>query len=590
MILIDFVRISGFRGICSLELSLRPMTVLLGTNNAGKTSILKALQLAVGDYSRFLSDEDFFIGQNGQEATEIIVDVRIIPVDGSNSRATSFSEAWATEFGDKIKAEADGKQFVALRTRSKKNLIKGGFETIRYSLERWSGFDNWTIERNKETRLNYRLLCLPAIPIEAQRDIHHELRERSSFVGRLLSGVVYDAGEILALEELIREVNEQAVEKSSELRLLKQHLSALTKSFSGGGSAELNPLPKKVRDLSKNFSVSYGESEENTFSMEYHGMGTRSWASLLTVKAFIEIACRNHEEESEPFFPIITAEEPEAHLHPNAQRTLYRQLSDSPGQVIVSTHSPYLAGMTDIMNIRAITRAPTGCKVSQVAYKMTPDEVHMLSREIINKRADILFSRAIVLCEGVTEEQVLPSLFEIYSDFTMCEIGVSCISVGGKNYAPFIKLACSLGIPVFVVSDNDGNTRAEIEAQIINIKRDSLLELGEDLFGVSYLNQGNDFESEVFTSLGLKSEIIEALVKCETKGSTNINWVSAKHRELSALNDPEILCKMRELKASYSGFLGDVLISNVAGRTKEQRIPRAVLDAFDKIKEWLRYD
>lgn len=590
MILIDFVRISGFRGICSLELSLRPMTVLLGTNNAGKTSILKALQLAVGDYSRFLSDEDFFIGQNGQEATEIIVDVRIIPVDGSNSRATSFSEAWATEFGDKIKAEADGKQFLALRTRSKKNLIKGGFETIRYSLERWSGFDNWTIERNKETRLNYRLLCLPAIPIEAQRDIHHELRERSSFVGRLLSGVVYDAGEILALEELIREVNEQAVEKSSELRLLKQHLSALTKSFSGGGSAELNPLPKKVRDLSKNFSVNYGESEENTFSMEYHGMGTRSWASLLTVKAFIEIACRNHEEESEPFFPIITAEEPEAHLHPNAQRTLYRQLSDSPGQVIVSTHSPYLAGMTDIMNIRAIARAPSGCKVSQVAYKMTPDEVHMLSREIINKRADILFSRAIVLCEGVTEEQVLPSLFEIYSDFTMCEIGVSCISVGGKNYAPFIKLACSLGIPVFVVSDNDGNTRAEIEAQIINIKRDSLLELGDDLFGVSYLNQGNDFESEVFTSLGLKSEIIEALVKCETKGSTNINWVSAKHRELSALNDPEILCKMRELKASYSGFLGDVLISNVAGRTKEQRIPRAVLDAFDNIKEWLRYD
>lgn len=590
MILIDFVRISGFRGICSLELSLRPMTILLGTNNAGKTSILKALQLAVGDYSRFLSDEDFFIGQSGQEATEIIVDVRIIPVDDSNLRATSFSEAWATEFGDKIKAEADGKQFVALRTRSKKNLIKGGFETARYSLERWVGFDNWTTERNKETRLNYRLTCIPVIPIEAQRDIHHELRERSSFVGRLLSGVVYDADEILALEELIRDVNDLAVEKSSELRLLKQHLSALTKSFSGDGSAELNPLPKKVRDLSKNFSVSYGESEENTFSMEYHGMGTRSWASLLTVKAFIEIACRNHQEESEPFFPIITAEEPEAHLHPNAQRTLYRQLSDSPGQVIVSTHSPYLAGMTDIMNIRSIARSPNGCKVSQVAYKMTPDEVHMLSREIINKRADILFSKAIVLCEGVTEEQVLPSLFEIYSGFTMCEIGVSCISVGGKNYAPFIKLSCSLGIPVFIVSDNDGNTRAEIEAQITNIKRDSLLELGGDLFGISYLSQGNDFESEVFTSLGLRPEIIEALVKCETNGSTNVNWINAKQGELSALSDPEILIKMRELKASYSGFLGDVLICNSAGRTKEQRIPRAVIDAFDNIKEWLRYD
>jgi len=221
---------------------------------------------------------------------------------------------------------------------------------------------------------------------------------------------------------------------------------------------------------------------------------------------------------------------------------------------------------------------------------MTPDEVHMLSREIINKRADILFSRAIVLCEGVTEEQVIPALFEIYSGSSMCEIGVSCISVGGKNYAPFIKLACSLGIPVFVVSDNDGNTQVEIEAQISNIKRDSLLELGGDLFGVAYLSQGNDFEAEVFTSLGLRSEIIDALVKCETKGSVNVNWVSAKHRELSALSDADVLVKMGELKASYSGFLGDVLISNVAGRTKEQRIPRAVLAAFDNIKEWLRYD
>lgn len=590
MILIDLVRISGFRGISSLELSLRPMTVLLGTNNAGKTSILKALQLAVGDYSRYLGDEDFFIGQDGQKASEIIVDLRVIPVDDSKSRATAFSEAWATEFGDKIKAEADGKQFVALRTRSKQNLIKGGFDTTRHSLERWGVFENWTIERNKETRLNSRLLCLPVIPIEAQRDIHYELRERSSFVGRLLSGVVYDADEALALEELIREVNDQAIEKSAELRLLKQHLSALTKSFSGGGSAELNPLPKKIRDLSKNFSVSFGDSAENTFSMEYHGMGTRSWASLLTVKAFTEIACGKHEKEAEPFFPIITAEEPEAHLHPNAQRTLYRQLSSTPGQVIVSTHSPYLAGMTDIMNIRSVSRAPSGCKVSQVAYIMTPDEVHMLSREIINKRADILFSRAIVLCEGVTEEQVIPAFFEIYSGSSMCEIGISCISVGGKNYAPFIKLACSLGIPVFVVSDNDGNTQAEIESQINNVKKDSHLELDDDLFGVSYLGQGNDFEAEVFTSLGLRSEIIDSLVKCETKGSDNVNWVGAKHRELSVLSDAEVLVKMRELKASYSGYLGDVLIKNVTGRTMEQRIPCAVLVAFDKIKEWLRYD
>ena len=58
-ILIDTIRISGFRGIKNLEMSLSRITGLIGTNNSGKTSLLKALHLALGDYSRQLSEEDF---------------------------------------------------------------------------------------------------------------------------------------------------------------------------------------------------------------------------------------------------------------------------------------------------------------------------------------------------------------------------------------------------------------------------------------------------------------------------------------------------------------------------------------------------
>ena len=60
-ILVDQVRIAGFRGIANLEISLPRVAVLIGTNNSGKTSIIKALQLALGDYSRFLTEEDFHV-------------------------------------------------------------------------------------------------------------------------------------------------------------------------------------------------------------------------------------------------------------------------------------------------------------------------------------------------------------------------------------------------------------------------------------------------------------------------------------------------------------------------------------------------
>ncbi|MGR6833880.1 AAA family ATPase [Aliivibrio wodanis] len=44
-ILINSVRISGFRGISNLEVSLPKVAVLIGQNNAGKTSIIKACSL-----------------------------------------------------------------------------------------------------------------------------------------------------------------------------------------------------------------------------------------------------------------------------------------------------------------------------------------------------------------------------------------------------------------------------------------------------------------------------------------------------------------------------------------------------------------
>ena len=78
-ILIDIIRINGFRGLDNLELSLQDTTVLTGANNAGKTSVLKALQLVLGNRS-FLTTDDLNI-KSGTRAESIIVDIRIIPTD-----------------------------------------------------------------------------------------------------------------------------------------------------------------------------------------------------------------------------------------------------------------------------------------------------------------------------------------------------------------------------------------------------------------------------------------------------------------------------------------------------------------------------
>ena len=583
---IDVARICGFRGIANIEITLPKVTVLFGQNNAGKTSIIKALQLALGDYSRYLSDEDFYIGADERCQETITVDLRFIPLEGA-VRSNVFSEEWQQEFGDKIQAEADDRQFFAIRTTAKPDRVKGGYIVERFHLDTWpqrEGWENHQVKNNN--RLGKRLDSIPFISIDAQRDIHNELKEKSSFIGRVLSNIEYNDEDVAELERMVAEVNQNAIKKSPPLMHLKNHLDNLNQCFEGTGQTELTPFPKKIRDLSKRFSVHFGESDKSSFSMEYHGMGTRSWASMLTVKAFTELLTNKHKEEAEPFFPILAAEEPEAHLHPNAQRTLFKQLQDNPGQVIISTHSPYLVGMSDLKNLRGLSQKARASKTFQLLDGLDSEDINILHREIMRFRGELLFSRALILFEGVTEEQIIPEMFHAYFKKSSFSLGVTCISVGGKNYPPFIKMAISFGIPVIIISDNDGNTRTEIDSQIRKIRDKTSLALSDNEFHCSFLSDGNDLEAELIQELALRDEVIESLVKSETRGSDNVNYCQAKTKELSALSDDDLVEKMRSLKTSYAGFLADVIASNPKNKPIESLMPQAVICAFKKLQEW----
>ena len=587
-ILVNTIRIAGFRGLENIEISLPRVSVLIGTNNSGKTSVIKALQLALGDYSRYLTDEDFYIDSRDIRCDRILVDVRIIPIGEDGARQQAFDDDWAQEFGDKIRAESNGSQFMVMRTVGTPDTIKGGFVVEHYALDQWPDISVWQEEKtSKKQQIRRRFDALPFLSIDAQRDIHQELKDKSSFVGKVLSSIKYDEPDVQKLEEMIAQINQAAVEKSEPLKGLKKQLNTLNQSFVCTGQAELTPFPKKIRDLSKRFSVNYGETDNSSFSMEYHGMGTRSWASMLTVKAFIDIMDSKHEEEAIPFFPILTVEEPEAHLHPNAQRTLYQQLVDTNGQVIISTHSPYLAAMSSLQGLRGLIKNAHGIRATSLISSLSQEDINILQREIMRFRGEILFAKALILFEGVTEEQLVPAMFERYCGNSAFSIGVNCISVAGKNYPPFVKFACSFGIPVCIVSDNDGNTKNEIESQITKIKKTGLA-LDSNIFSLHFLGENNDIEAELVNTLNLRDEIVEALIATQTRGSMNEHYIRAKTKEIETMDNEELLDAMRASKASYAGYLSDVILRNPNNKETRELIPSALAAAFTQIEVWIK--
>lgn len=601
---IDVIRICGFRGISNIEIKMPRVMVLLGQNNAGKTSIIKALQLALGDYSRYLSDEDFHIAEDDKRQETITIDLRFISLDG-DVRANEFSEEWQQEFGDKIQAEADGKQFVAIRTTAKPDRVKGGYVIDRFHLDAWPDLDSWQEARvNKNNRIGRRLEAIPFVSIDAQRDIHNELKEKSSFIGRVLSSVEYDDADVAELERMVADINKEAIDKSEPLKQLKTHLDNLNQSFEGAGQAELSPFPKKIRDLSKRFSVHFGENDRNSFSMEYHGMGTRSWASMLTVKAFMELMEKNHEEEAEPFFPILAAEEPEAHLHPNAQRTLYKQLIDTSGQVIISTHSPYIAGLAELNEIRSLGSLGNVVEVFQLREFFDDDDLRKLKREVVHSRGELLFSKAIVLSEGETEEQALPEIFEAYTGKLPFAIGINFVGVSGSGakYRPFLILAKDLNIPVFIFSDGEEKTIRELKKNYEKVFGPT------DLLGAGNITilDGTDFEGYLLDQ-GFQNLIEDTIHEVAGEGAIDA-WIHKRNgtplKPAKSDKPPCETCNQPIFESGLRDYAGDegrkraileildsrkplyakAITGNLVKLNKED-FPRKIVELFRQIEE-----
>lgn len=103
--------------------------------------------------------------------------------------------------------------------------------------------------------------------------------------------------------------------------------------FEGDGQdlVSINAVPLKIWDLlSKSQVVLNNGTSSMDFPLEKHGQGTQSVTSILLFKAYINILLK--EINSNSAEAILTLEEPEAHLHPQAIRALQKSIEEMPCQ------------------------------------------------------------------------------------------------------------------------------------------------------------------------------------------------------------------------------------------------------------------
>lgn len=580
-ILVKTVRIAGFRGLENIEVALEQTTILTGMNNAGKTSFLKALQLALGS-RQFVSSDDFFI-QGNSASDKIIIDLLIVPINNDGKQCDDFSEGWEILFTtDRIQMDEAGNAFVPLRTIITFDAIKNSYKTQYFILQSWPEFKqegvNWFgIDNGKETSFHFDEI--PFFYMDAQRDILEDMKLRSSYLGKMLSKIKHSKRATKEIEDKIKLLNEEVVSSSDILSNIKTTLEELdTAMDTHSEGIEITPFAKKIRDLNKSLSIYYAD-QQDSFSMEYHGMGTRSWSSLLTLKSFISLLSFNAQKNKSVFFPILSIEEPEAHLHPNAQKKLYGQIDSIAGQKIISTHSPYIAAEANLRQVRNFYKdGSVTCSKIDID-SLTPEEIRKINRQVINTRGEIFFSKVIVFFEGETEEQALPIFAQKHFNKTPVEIGLDFVGVGGHgNYLPFLRFAEALKIPWLIFSDAEDNVKTSVQSQFSKCGSEK-----SESDCVVFLDANNDFEGQLISD-GFSDEIKKVIASFDVYANEQHRIAKEQERlqEISNFNEEELYKNITGNKTKYGPAIAEQIIEG------DKCLPPKVLDLFSKIAVILR--
>ncbi|OOP55831.1 MAG: hypothetical protein AYP45_12400 [Candidatus Brocadia carolinensis] len=349
------VRVRNFRSLKSVDLSLNRLTLLIGPNNSGKTSFLEALFAAMGAGRRVLSSDDIYIKPNESSPPynrSILIDVLIRPIKEDGTFSDTFPEGsyWLNLWRNGIAQDDNDNDFMAFRTKLTWKQESAEYSVERQFLREWisdsSKIEDAEIISEAGTVSAKQLEPMALHFMDAKRDIDDDMRRQGSFWRRMTSDLGLSDEDIKSFEKILTNINEGIVKKSGVLKHLESALGDLYNVMSGEREGiELAPVARKLRDLTKGIDVNFTTKGSQAFPLIRHGMGTRSMASILVFRAFMK--WRSLMAKEDAVHPMLALEEPEAHLHPQAQRALFGQIREIPGQVIISSHSPYVVFHAD---------------------------------------------------------------------------------------------------------------------------------------------------------------------------------------------------------------------------------------------------
>lgn len=433
-------------------------TVLVGENNAGKSSFLLAIATALG--RRRATTDDLHRSPNGTIAEKAVIDVFVSPPPGQSA----FAPDVAQRLLGIQRYPGTNDEVVGIRTSLQRSSESSLLIAQRTFLQPHDG--EWIDAA--EPPFEGRVLDLfDAHLLEASRDLLAEIGVQQSAWGRVMSDlripVLPDLGEgtadpaghrgieldLAALAGRVRAASPVLTELQEDLRRMAETQSTVAR-------VDLLPLPYSIEDLGRGTEIVIHQDDSLALPLRFHGSGTRSLAALLVFKTMC--ALKSGADQGLKPHLITLLEEPEAHLHPHAVAALTTTIDCLPGQRVVSTHSPSLVGEVSPLSLRVFRRSVAGVTISELK-EIPTERIEQFRRFFGRPFGEIVFARLVVLGDGASERNTLPTLLAMALNSEPARLGITfvdCESMSDYNRVnKMLKALHDLDIPWIYFADND---------------------------------------------------------------------------------------------------------------------------------------
>ena len=504
------IRINNYRSFDDFYMEFKEgLNVIIGSNNSGKTNLLKAICLLNEPNSVTVDDFNknnitkYFSTDYKDQSPEIVLEYEVHHlIDENNADDESIIKLISFMGIDKIEEQKNTEEEVTkynivANVKMRYYLDSKYIETYKKAVANADTFKKY-IAGLKILSKHYKWIFTNGITslevekkdvtnifevdfIEAERTsdaIYRKIKkEISSFITdeqnvELLQKMQDDIADIVKTQvyPVLEKISTVVEDEKNEIGLAKGNVAI---------SQDIRPstsIPEcyiiDIKDTQQGYIV----------PMSYNGVG---YNNLVNIYMLIKLADLRKNNDSR----ILCLEEPEAHLHPAMQYKLisYLKTTDEEDnlkqQIFVTTHSSNIAAIAGIDNMYMLEhkRDTNSCDCVQQRLKnqfltnlnyseCSEDKEDKLKKQskkyytakkhlmkfLDVTRSDMLFASRIILVEGIAEKLLMPKLMEKIG-YRYEDEHISIVEIGGKHFEYFLEIYAKNPIDkkVLCITDKD---------------------------------------------------------------------------------------------------------------------------------------